>query len=58
MLKNSQSQQKMFETAPNNQFNKGFGKDKNVNLQSTDNLKGELLYTNLSHFTFSRFQAK
>ena len=38
----SQSQQKMFETAPNNQFNKGFSsKEKNINLQSIDNLKSK-----------------
>lgn len=42
----------MFETAPNNQFNKGFGKDKNVNLQSTDNLKGEGIYNNSSRFFY------
>lgn len=48
MLKSSQSQQKMFETAPNTQFNKGFGKEKNVNLQSTDNLKGIIFQLKIS----------
>jgi polo-like kinase 1 len=39
MLRSSQSQQKMFETAPNTQFTKAFSKEKTTNVQSTDNLK-------------------
>ena len=53
MLKSSQSQQKMFETAPNNQFNKGFNsKEKNVNLQSTDNLKSKKCHKLLEFINF------